>query len=302
MASLEGFEPPTVRLEGACSIQLSYKDTRMILSELNLRGKRDMENQNERPGYRFAGWYIDEARTKRINPGGRLPHPVTLYDKWIPVIYPISYDLSGGMNSRKNPQFVSIETGAVKLYPPRKIGMRFDGWILEGEKIRTLPERIDHPITLHASWEPLYTVSFETNGGGRIADKTADEDGMLEPFTPPRKLGARFIGWYLDPELKWPFDFGTPITQDMTLYARYNTDAFEITYDVDGGINSRTNPKSYVFSEEPIELKPARRRGFRFMGWYDARGNKVDAIPARYLGPISLKAVWKKLRSHKLEE
>ena len=27
MASLEGFEPPTVRLEGACSIQLSYQDS-----------------------------------------------------------------------------------------------------------------------------------------------------------------------------------------------------------------------------------------------------------------------------------
>ena len=26
MASRKGFEPPTVRLEGACSIQLSYVD------------------------------------------------------------------------------------------------------------------------------------------------------------------------------------------------------------------------------------------------------------------------------------
>ncbi len=26
MASMEGLEPPTVRLEGACSIQLSYID------------------------------------------------------------------------------------------------------------------------------------------------------------------------------------------------------------------------------------------------------------------------------------
>ncbi len=26
MTSRKGFEPPTVRLEGACSIQLSYRD------------------------------------------------------------------------------------------------------------------------------------------------------------------------------------------------------------------------------------------------------------------------------------
>ncbi len=39
MASTEGLEPPTVRLEGACSIQLSYVDNLLryntkLLSEL----------------------------------------------------------------------------------------------------------------------------------------------------------------------------------------------------------------------------------------------------------------------------
>ncbi|WP_369525305.1 InlB B-repeat-containing protein, partial [Ileibacterium valens] len=38
-----------------------------------------MENL-ERTGYRFDGWFVDEARTKRINPGGKLPGSVTLYD------------------------------------------------------------------------------------------------------------------------------------------------------------------------------------------------------------------------------
>lgn len=32
MASSEGFEPPTVRLEGACSIQLSYEDSAIIIT------------------------------------------------------------------------------------------------------------------------------------------------------------------------------------------------------------------------------------------------------------------------------
>lgn len=31
MASQEGLEPPTTRLEGECSIQLSYWDTRVLL-------------------------------------------------------------------------------------------------------------------------------------------------------------------------------------------------------------------------------------------------------------------------------
>lgn len=43
LASQEGFEPPTVRLEGECSIQLSYYDrsltTRLIVSDFEITCK-----------------------------------------------------------------------------------------------------------------------------------------------------------------------------------------------------------------------------------------------------------------------
>ncbi len=43
LASQEGFEPPTVRLEGECSIQLSYYDrsltTKMILADFEITCK-----------------------------------------------------------------------------------------------------------------------------------------------------------------------------------------------------------------------------------------------------------------------
>ena len=43
LASQEGFEPPTVRLEGECSIQLSYYDrsltTKLILSDFDITCK-----------------------------------------------------------------------------------------------------------------------------------------------------------------------------------------------------------------------------------------------------------------------
>ncbi len=38
-------------------------------------------NNITRKGYRFVGWYIDPEFTKRINPGGVLPHTVTLDDR-----------------------------------------------------------------------------------------------------------------------------------------------------------------------------------------------------------------------------
>lgn len=261
-----------------------------------------MENQNERPGYQFAGWYIDEERKKRINPGGKLPSTVTLYDKWIPILYPISYELDGAVNSRKNPAYVSVESGAMKLYPARKRGLRFDTWLLDDRPVSILPEHIDHAITLQASFAPLFEVSFASNGGGKIAPRKADEDNFLEEFRPPMKMGCTFAGWYLDPELKWPFDFSQPVTQDMTLYARWNDSHSPIEYDTDGGINARRNPRLYEFSDHEIPLFPARKRGWRFVGWYDIRGHRMDAIPAKHLGPIRLTARWRQVKSHRLEE
>ena len=71
----------------------------------------------ERKGYTFDGWYIDPEFTKRLNPGGILPHELTLYDKWSLIEYDITYDLDGGINSENNPKTVNIESGVLPLYP-----------------------------------------------------------------------------------------------------------------------------------------------------------------------------------------
>lgn len=49
LASQEGFEPPTVRLEGECSIQLSYYDrsltTKFILTDFEITCKYFQKNE-----------------------------------------------------------------------------------------------------------------------------------------------------------------------------------------------------------------------------------------------------------------
>lgn len=257
-----------------------------------------MENVSERPGYHFAGWYIDKECTKRINPGGKLPHAVTLYDKWVPILYPVTYEMHGGINSRKNPQFVTVESGVCKLYPAQKPGMRFAGWVLNGQKIDVLPDSIDHPVTLHAMFKPAFVISFDSGGGGQIEAKETNEDGLLESFDPPKRIGCDFAGWFWDPERKWRYDFDQPFKEDCTLYAGWYYSKFPITYDLDGGLASRTNPRFYMYSEHPTQLLPARKKGHRFLGWFDSNGNKVEYIPPYSLGERSLQARYKKIKSH----
>ena len=47
----------------------------------------------QKEGYQFEGWYVDPECTKKVNPGGILPRVTQFYQHWIPVWYPIEYDL-----------------------------------------------------------------------------------------------------------------------------------------------------------------------------------------------------------------
>ena len=68
-----------------------------------------------------------------------------------------------------------------------------------------------------------HTVTFESNGGTPVpaAQTVADGEKAVEPEKPSRE-GLEFGGWYRDSEMTEPFDFDTPITGDITLYARWN--------------------------------------------------------------------------------
>lgn len=64
-----------------------------------------------------------------------------------------------------------------------------------------------------------YTVTFESNGGTEIASQDVRKGEKVAKPDDPAKDGYTFTGWYVDEELTTAFDFETPVTSDMTLYA-----------------------------------------------------------------------------------
>lgn len=69
-----------------------------------------------------------------------------------------------------------------------------------------------------------YTVTFDTNRGSKIKAQTVEEGSKANKPSDPTKTGYKFVDWYTDKELTTPFDFSTPITSDITLYAKWNFD------------------------------------------------------------------------------
>lgn len=249
----------------------------------------------EKKGYQFVGWYIDEERTKRLNPGGILPHEMTLYDKWVPILYPINYIMNGGVNSRKNPKFTSIESGVLLLHPAKKNGEIFDGWYLNGKKVTYIPEEQLDVVTLEARFKPLITVHFETFEGANIADKQTNEYRLLDSLLTPTRLGFQFDGWFWDADYRYPFYIDQPIQEECTLYAKWNLAQYKIQYNTNGGVSSRLNPKSYTYFDETIILKPAKKKGYEFMGWFDARNNPLNEIRQGSLGDKLFIAHYRKM-------
>ncbi|MDL2222143.1 InlB B-repeat-containing protein, partial [Parabacteroides sp. OttesenSCG-928-N08] len=66
----------------------------------------------------------------------------------------------------------------------------------------------------------LYLVTFDTDGGSHVRSRYVEADDLQSPAAPTKDNYA-FSGWYIDSECTTLWDFNDPVTQDMTLYAKW---------------------------------------------------------------------------------
>lgn len=109
-----------------------------------------------------------------------------------------------------------MEAGAVE-YPTQQEAM--------GQQ-----QQIDQATqNLYKAWQNLnleviqYTVTFESNGGSAVASQTVAENQVAVKPADPTRAGYVFGGWYLDSACTVAYDFATPVTGNLTLYAKWNS-------------------------------------------------------------------------------
>ena len=68
----------------------------------------------------------------------------------------------------------------------------------------------------------IFTVTFDSAGGNSLVPQTVKQ-GKKAVFVTPDRTGYRFTGWYLDGN---PYDFDTPVIQDITLVATWTRELF----------------------------------------------------------------------------
>ena len=114
----------------------------------------------------FAGWYTSEDFTEGTQwnfATDTIKGDTTLYAKWIPDKYTVTFNSNGGTDVPK--QIVKYEEKVTKPTQPQKEGYKFEGWF----KNIGLTEEYDfeslvtEDITLYAKWIPVYTVIYNAN-------------------------------------------------------------------------------------------------------------------------------------------
>lgn len=167
----------------------------------------------------------------------------------------------------------------------------FKGWYADPEGVvpfdwnRTMPA---NNLIVYAIWAPLELKVILDANGGRFADAagtpadtvtlTVNYGDKLENLPPDptytvtvgegddqETIIYMLVGWEDKDGNAW--NFNSPVTEDMTLYAQWSTDhALRVVYSVNGDVNQVTDESNYANNATAF-IKPYGASGERFVGW-----------------------------------
>jgi uncharacterized repeat protein (TIGR02543 family) len=222
----------------------------------------------------FVGWYTT-SRLKIPYIFTTMPDAdITLYAKWAVGTCTVTFDGNGAPSSSAAVTVACGATlGASMPKDPTRTGYVFSRW-------NTRPDGtgasfgsatpVPNDITVYAVWTPrTLTVTFRTAGCGGTettwCTRTVNYGSTATTPTAPVRTGYALDGWYTGarPAVRW--DFSTPITSDLVLYARW-AESHTISFDCDGG--TRVSPICQAWGSAVATPPAPTRNGYVFAGWY----------------------------------
>ncbi|ENV6929221.1 InlB B-repeat-containing protein [Listeria monocytogenes] len=249
-------------------------------------------------GYTFIGWYDAETGGKKWDFANDLmpANNITLYARYSVKSYTATFDKEGTTTT----QTANYDSLLTEPAAPTKDGYTFDGWYdaeTGGNKWNFATNKMPAKnVTLYARFTvKSYTATFDKDG--TTTTQTVNYDSLIQEPTAPTKDGYTFTGWY-DAETggnKWDFAANKMPAKNVTLYARFSTNAYTATFDKEGTTTTQAVDYDSLLTEPTAPTKD----GYTFDGWYDAEtgGNKwnfaTNKMPAKNMtlyARFSLKA------------
>ena len=284
--------------------------------------------------YVFSGWYLSEDDGATFSENSfdfttEINSNVTLYAKWDEIIcYTITFNSLGG--SEVEQQTVKKGEKVEKPENPTKAGSEsvvyvFSGWYLSEDDGVTFSENsfdfateINSNVTLYAKWKETlsYIVSFNSLGGSEVENQRIESGNKVSKPADPTKVSIEtmrytFAGWYTSSDggatlSSQLFDFNTAISNNVTLYAKWNEiELITVSFDSKGGssISSQKidSGSKATRPENPSKAATENMR-YTFSDWYTSSdgGTTLSAQAFDFNLPVSrsitLYAKWNEIQ------
>ena len=245
-------------------------------------------------GYNFISWCTAAGLRQTYNFNNPVTSDMTLYAKWEIKKYNVYFKNNEGETIRT--KVVNHNDLATSIGNLDVTGYNFTGWCtdVDGTNFYNFDTPVTGDITLYPGLEiKKYTVKFDTKGGNSISDKVVEH---FETFTvsDPTKEGHIFQGWYTDEEYMNERFLPTSVISDITLYAKWEKEVYEIRLDSNGGTSLPVQEVEYNDKlNRPINIT---KRGYEFKGWFtdQALTSEYD-FNTLITSPFTLYAKWERI-------
>jgi len=251
-------------------------------------------------GHEFVGWFtapVDGVAWNFTN--DTMPkQKVVLYAHFNVLQYRVTYNDDGCETN-------VAEIFGLKLSEPKqreKLGYTFVGWFTaatDGVQWDFVSDTMPaHNLTLFARYTVnSYEVRFDNDGEVSEPQQVKFGERITEPAQ-REKLGYTFVGWFTAATdgVQWDFASRTMPASDLTLFARFTVNSYEVRFDNDGRVGEAQHVDYGALVAEPIQPD---KLGYTFTGWYTEQvGGRVwdfarDTMPASNL---TLFAQWERAR------
>ena len=158
---------------------------------------------------------------------------------------------------------------------PMKNNYTFDNWYKDSlfNELFDFNTNIENDTNIFAKFNAnTHTVTFMNETVQFEVQNVNEGNAATNPVMIPQKEGYTFTGWRT--ETGAPYDFSTPVTSDITLYAEFEINTYTVTFD--------TNGSNEVYSDVIVEYNNTvanpgtpSKDGYRFNYW-TLNGNSYD--------------------------
>ncbi|OME91200.1 InlB B-repeat-containing protein [Paenibacillus sp. FSL K6-1122] len=243
-----------------------------------------------RAGHVFEGWYSDAGLNESYSFMTPVMNNLTLYAKWT-AIYTVTFNSNGGSLVAEQ----NMQTGGNATEPavPTRDGYVFNGWYSDAglNEAYSFTTSVTGNLTLYAKWTfNSRTVDFDSNGGAAVGSQTVVTGDKAVAPAALKWAGYRFEGWYSDRDLEIAYDFMTPVTSNITLYAKWTMTSWLQVGDL-LDLNSKSNVifdsqgTPYVaYIKDNYEVFVMQFKG----GKWQSFGNQSDLEKAGGLGSSAI--------------